>query len=252
MCAGAAHADGRPGAGPLKAGVAVTDVMTGLYAAIAILAALQYRNATGKGQNIDLSLLDVQVAGLANIGMNYLASGQIPARVGNRLPTLYPSDAFRCADGYVMLIVGNDKQFVRFCEAAGIPGIASDARFTNNALRLRNADELAPIIEAALRKRNVNEWIGLLEKHEVACGPINDLAQVFKNPQVVAREMVVTLDHPSAGKMRTIANPIHLSDSPVRYQGPPPTLGQHTKSVLQELLGIGQEDIARLWASGII
>ena len=246
------HADGRPGAGPIKSGVAVTDVMTGLYASIAILAALQYRNSSGKGQHIDLALLDVQVASLVNIGMNYLASGKVPARVGNRLPTLYPSDAFRCADGYMMLIVGNDRQFERFCKAAGIPGVATDPRFVSNALRLRHADDLAPLIEVALRKRNVGEWIALLEEHGVACGPINDLAQVFDDPQVRAREMVVTLDHPLAGKLKTIANPIHFSDSKIRYGNAPPTLGQHTASILHDLLGIDHEEIGRLAESGVI
>jgi crotonobetainyl-CoA:carnitine CoA-transferase CaiB-like acyl-CoA transferase len=244
--------DGEPGAGPLKAGVAVTDVMTGLYGAVAVLAGLQFRGTTGKGQHIDLSLLDVQVAGLFNVGMNFLTTGKIPPRMGNRLPTLYPSDAFRCADGYIMLIVGNDQQFERFCKASGMVSVAADPRFTTNELRIKNASALAPLIGATLEKRPAKEWIALFEGNGVACGPINNLEQVFEDPQVQAREMLVTMEHPVAGAMRSIGNPIRFSESPVRYESAPPTLGQHTEAVLKELLGMSAEDLAGLSASGVI
>ncbi len=244
--------DGAPGAGPVRVGIALTDFMTGLYATIAVQSALLRRAQTGKGQYIDLSLLDVQVSALSAVAMNYLVSGEVPVRRGNRLPTVYPSDAFRCEDGYLMVIIGNDQQFRRFCEAAGLDGLDADARFRTNEDRVRNADVLALKISAALAKRRVADWLLLFEKAHVASGPINDIAQVFGDPQVLAREMLVELDHPLAGKMPSIANPIKFSESVIRYERAPPTLGQHTREVIEEVLGLTESEFDALKASGAL
>lgn len=238
--------DGSAGAGPIKAGVAVTDLMTALYSAVAILAAVNERTRSGQGQYIDMSLLDVQVASLANIAMNYLVSGAIPARMGNRLPTVYPSDAFRCRDGDVMIIVGNDEQFRRFCTAIGRPDAAADARFGTNALRLRNADALAQIIAAALPGDTVQMWVKKFEAAGIASSPINDVAQVFQDPQVVARGVVGELQHPSAGPTPSMASPIRLSRTPATHSRPPPRLGEHTAEVLAEVLALSEADIERI------
>ena len=244
--------EGAPGAGPVRVGIALTDFMTGLYATIAVQSALLRRAQTGKGQYIDLSLLDVQVSALSAVAMNYLVSGEVPVRRGNRLPTVYPSDAFRCEDGYLMVIIGNDQQFKRFCEAAGLDGLDEDARFRTNEDRVRNADVLALKISAALAKRRVADWLLLFEKAHVASGPINDIAQVFKDPQVIARDMLVELDHPLAGKMPSIANPIKFSESAIRYERAPPTLGQHTREVIEEVLGLTEAEFGALKASGAL
>jgi len=244
--------DDEPGGGPVKAGIAVADLTTGLYSAIAILAALRYREASGIGQHIDMSLLDVQVASLANVGMNYLVSGNVPNRVGNRLPTVYPSDSFLCSDGYLMLIVGNNEQFKRFCTCVGLEELAGDARFCTNELRLRNASELGAKIREVLVSRGVAEWLMLLERAGIPCGPINDIAQVFENPQVRERGMKRELDHSAVGRIPTIANPIRLSASPVKYDLAPPTLGQHTRHVLNDLLGLSAADLEELAAKRVI
>jgi crotonobetainyl-CoA:carnitine CoA-transferase CaiB-like acyl-CoA transferase len=238
--------DDAPGAGPLKAGLAVTDLMTALYSTVAILAALNERATSGLGQYVDMSLLDVQVAALGNVAMNFLVSGDVPKRIGNRLPTVYPSDAFRCSDGDVMLIVGNDEQFRRFCAAAGLDQALVDMRFATNSLRVRNADALAASIAPVLARRSVQEWVAKFEAAGIPCSPINDIAQVFADPQVVAREMVRPLEHPGAGPVPTIANPIRLSRTPLGHSRPPPTLGQHTGEVLAEVLGLTADEISRL------
>ena len=240
------RADGAPGAGPMKAGVAVTDLMTALYATIAILAALQERTRSGLGQHIDMALLDVQVASLANIAENFLLTGRVPERIGNRLPTVYPSDAFRCLDGDIMLIVGNDAQFRRFCEAADLGETWRDPRFADNAARLQHASALESVIAPALARGTVRDWIGKFEAAGIACSPINNLAQVFDDPQVKARAMVRPLTHPSAGPVPTVASPIHLSRTPVGYDRAPPGLGVHTVEVLREVLGLSAEDAARV------
>ena len=237
---------------PLKAGVPVTDIMTGLYATIGILAALQSRATTGLGQQIDIALLDVQVAGLANLATNYLATGRVPEPLGNRLPTLYPSDSFRCLDGHIMLIIGNDEQFRRFCEAAGLSGMAADPRFLTNQLRIRNAAILGPVMESRLQEDTVQSWVLRLEKFGIACAPINNVAQVFDNEQIRARGMVIETPHPSAGMVRTVANPLRLSGTPIHYHRPPPTLGQHSVEVLRELAGLSDQEIGRLRADGVV
>jgi len=244
--------DGAPGAGPVRVGIPLTDYMTGLYATIAVQSALLRRAQTGKGQHIDLALMDVQVAALSAVAMNYLVSGQVPTRRGNRLPTVYPSDAFACRDGYLMVIIGNDAQFKRFCETAGLAGLDQDERFRTNALRVENADALSRQISEALAVRGIDEWLPLFEQAHVPCSPINTIAQVFRDPQVIAREMQVELDHPSAGKVPSIANPIRFSDDAIRYQRPPPLLGQHTREVIEEVLGLGASELRALQASGAL
>ena len=227
--------DDAPGGGPRKAGIAVADQMTALYADVAILAALRERERSGLGQHIDMSLLDVQVAGLTNIGLGYLATGQVPPRSGNRLTTVYPSDSFRCADGDLMIIVGNDAQFCSFCAALRMPEVLTDARFTRNADRLRHADALALLIGQALRNRTLAECQALFDAAGVPASPINTLAQVFADPQVIARGMVREVARPDGPPVRVIANPIRMSRTPPRSDRPPPRLGEHTDEMAAEL-----------------
>lgn len=233
--------DGAAGGGPRKAGLAVADLMTGLYSCIAILAALNERNTSGLGQHIDMSLLDVQVSALSTVGMSYLTTGKVPQRAGNRLATVYPSDAFRCSDGDLMLIVGNDEQFRRFCNVMDLPGVADDPRFSRNADRLRNADALAPLISRALAPRSMAECKALLDSAGVPASPINNVAQVFANPQVQAREMVRELGQANGQPVKMIANPIRMSRTPPIYKRPPPTLGQHNSEVLRDELGLTEQ-----------
>lgn len=223
--------DGEPGGGPRKCGIAVADQMTALYSVVAILAAINERQRSGKGQFIDMSLLDVQVAALSNIGMNYLATGNTPRRFGNRLTTVYPSDNFRCRDGDLMLIVGNDEQFRRFCAALDMPQAAEDPRFARNESRLAHAAELAPLIARALMTRSVAECQALLDQAGIPASPINDLAQVFQDPQVIAREMVRSVTGPDGREMRVIANPIRMSRTPPETARSAPRLGEHTAQV---------------------
>jgi len=227
------NADDAPGGGPRKSGIAVVDQMTALYSVVGILAALQERHMSGLGQHIDMSLLDVQVAALTNVGMNYLASGKVPSRLGNRLTTVYPSDSFRCSDGDLMLIVGNDSQFRRFCRAMNLDGLATDPRFARNADRLANAALLEPLLRAAFEQKTVDQCEALLTEAGVPAAPINDIAQVFRNPQVVARGMVRDTCRPDGTISRTLANPIRMSRSSIRDNRVPPHLGEHTADVQQ-------------------
>jgi crotonobetainyl-CoA:carnitine CoA-transferase CaiB-like acyl-CoA transferase len=227
--------DDAPGGGPRKAGIAVADQMTALYADVAILAALRERERSGLGQHIDMSLLDVQVAGLTNLGLGYLATGRVPPRAGNRLATVYPSDSFRCADGDLMIIVGNDGQFRSFCAALGMLDLAADARFARNADRLRHADALALLIGQALRDRTLAECQALFDAAGVPASPINTLAQVFADPQVIARGLVREVVRPDGPPVRVIANPIRMSRTPPRSDRPPPRLGEHTDEVAAEI-----------------
>jgi crotonobetainyl-CoA:carnitine CoA-transferase CaiB-like acyl-CoA transferase len=227
--------DDAPGGGPRKAGIAVADQMTALYADVAILAALRERERSGLGQHIDMSLLDVQVAGLTNLGLGYLATGRVPPRAGNRLATVYPSDSFRCADGDLMIIVGNDGQFRSFCAALGMLDLAADARFARNADRLRHADALALLIGQALRDRTLAECQALFDAAGVPASPINTLAQVFADPQVIARGLVREVARPDGQVVRVIANPIRMSRTPPSNDRPPPRLGEHTDEVTAEL-----------------
>lgn len=244
--------DGEPGAGPQKVGVAVADLMCGMYAVSAILAALYERDRSGRGQYVDLSLLDTQVAWLANQNLNYLVTGDVPQRQGTAHPNIVPYQAFATADGYLMLAVGNDAQFVRFCAAAGAPELSSDARYATNLLRVSHRAELVPVVARLLAKRNTREWIATLEAAQVPCGPINDLAQVFDEPQVRHRGLRIDLPHPSAGTAPGVRNPVRFSRSAISNGRAPPLLGADTRAVLQDRLGLDSEALARLAALGVI
>ncbi|MCK2096083.1 CaiB/BaiF CoA transferase family protein [Thauera aromatica] len=244
--------DGEEGGGPMKVGVALTDILTGLYATNAVLAALAWRDKSGEGQYIDLALLDVQIACLANQAMNYLATGQNPKRLGNAHPNIVPYQDFPTADGYMILAIGNDGQFARFCEAAGQPALAADPRFATNRARVENRAVLIPLLKKLTVERNTGDWIAMLEALAVPCGPINTLADVFADPQVVARGMKVTMPHPAAGSVPQVASPMKLSATPVDYRLPPPMLGEHTEAILAGTLGLDAETIAGLRASGVV
>ncbi len=230
------RADDEAGAGPVKVGVALTDILTGLYASNAILAALAERERSGQGQFIDLALLDVQVACLANQSLNYLTTGKAPQRMGNAHPNIVPYQDFPTADGDFILTVGNDAQFRKFCDVAGHAEWAQDARFATNAARVAHRSELIPLIRQVTVFRSTTQWIADLEKAGVPCGPINNLQQVFQDPQVLARGLKVRMDHPLAGDMDLVANPIRLSRTPVSYRLPPPLLDQHGAQVLRDWL----------------
>jgi len=231
------RADGEEGAGPQKVGVALTDIMTGLYATIAVQAALAERARSGLGQHIDLALLDVQVACLANQAANFLAGGVVPRRMGNAHPNIVPYQDFPTADGDMILAIGNDGQFAKFCAAAGHAEWAGDARFATNPQRVANRAVLIPLIRQATVQRPTREWIGLLEKAGVPCGPINRLDEVFADPQVVSRGLRFDLPHANAGSVPLVANPIRFSATPIEHRRAPPMLGEHTEDVLAEWLG---------------
>ena len=243
---------GEPDGQPMKVGVALSDVMTGLYAANAIQAALIHQLRSGKGQYIDLALLDVQVATLANQAMNYLASGENPKRLGNAHPNIVPYQAFQTADGYLILAVGNDAQFARFCDLAGRPELASDERFEKNSNRVKNREALIPQLVKIFQTQTTDCWMEQLNLKGIPCGPIANIDQVFDNPQVLHRDMWLEFTHPTAGKVASVANPIKLSESPVTYDKAPPLLGQHTEQVLSELLALDMDRIDQLKMDGII
>ena len=243
--------DDLSGGGPQKVGVAVADLFTGMYATVAILAALRHRDATGEGQVIDMALLDTQVAMLANLGANYLVTKQAPRRAGNAHQNIVPYQVFEVADGHLILAVGNDGQFKRFCDVAGCAELANDARFAVNANRVRHRDTLVPLLAAHLRQRSRADWLAALEAAKVPCGPINDLADVFADPQVQARDMIVRLPHPLTDALELVASPMKLSATPVQVQRPPPLLGQHTGEVLATL-GLDAAARALLRQQGII
>ena len=243
--------DGEPGAGPMKVGVALTDILTGLYATNAVLAALAWREQSGEGQYIDMALLDVQVACLANQAMNYLATGSNPRRMGNAHPSIVPYQDFPTADGHMILAIGNDGQFARFCEVAGRPELAADARFATNRARVENRSELIPLLNEITATRTTTEWIGKLEARAVPCGPINGLAEVFVDPQVQARGLAVKMPHPEAGEVPLVASPIRLSKTPVEYRRAPPLVGEHTDEILADL-GVDAAGIARLRERGVV
>jgi crotonobetainyl-CoA:carnitine CoA-transferase CaiB-like acyl-CoA transferase len=227
--------DGAEGGGPLKVGVALTDVLTGLHAVAGILAALAWRERSGQGQHIDLALLDVQVSCLANQALNYLVTGHSPQRLGNSHPSIVPYEAFPTADGDMILAVGNDSQFASLCRAAGHPEWAEDPRFASNAARVEHRRTLVPLLRQLTVQRTTDDWIALLEQANVPCGPINDLAGVFADPQVRARELRVNLPHPLAGSVPSVASPLRLSKTPVQYRHAPPALGADTREVLDRL-----------------
>jgi crotonobetainyl-CoA:carnitine CoA-transferase CaiB-like acyl-CoA transferase len=242
------EADGQP----MKTGVAIADILTGLYAANAIQAALMHQQKTGAGQYIDMALLDVQVATLASQAMNYLATGTSPARLGNAHPNIVPYQAFATSDGYIILAVGNDSQFLRFCELSGNPELAADERFQKNSNRVRHRDSLLPQIKEIMLQKTSAQWLEALNARGIPCGPINNIEQVFADPQVQHRGMQLELDHPAAGKVAGVASPIRLSLTPIEYQQAPPMLGQHTDDVLSRMLALDATTIAQLRNDGIV
>ena len=244
--------DGQPGAGPQKVGIAVTDVLTGMYASVAILAAITHRERTGKGQYIDASLLDTMVAFNASQIVSYLASGQIPQRWGNAHPQVVPYEVFPTSDGHIILAVGNDSQFAHFCAAAGHPGLAEEPRFKTNSQRIIHREALIPLIAGIMLTRSKREWIQALEATNVPCGPINSMKEVLEDPQVRHRQLRVDMPHPLGGTASVVRSPLRLSETPVEYRLAPPMLGQHNEEILKGLLGRDSDELKRLKAAGII
>src|SRR5687768_12897738 len=244
--------DDLPGGGPQKVGVAIADLMTGMYSTVAILAALHEREKSGLGQYIDMALLDTQVAWLANQNTNYLIGGEVPKRMGNAHPNIMPYQTFHTKDGDLILAVGNDNQFLKFCDAAGIPEVAKDPRFIGHIARLENRDACTAAIAPAIKAKTTAEWIALLEPAGVPCGPINRLDDVYADPQVQHRGLKIEVRHPLAGAIPLVANPIKYSRTPIEYDAPPPLLGEHTEEVLSGLLGKSAAEIAALRANKIV
>lgn len=243
---------GEPGEGPLKVGVALTDIMTGLYATIGIMAALAHRETSGRGQYVDAALLDVQVACLANQAMNYLASGKPPSRLGNGHPNIVPYQDFATSDGHIIVTVGNEKQFSRLCDVLGHPEWSQDPRFASNSERIAHRQLLVPMIQSVVRTRTTRDWMASLEARDVPCGPINTLDDVFSDAHVLHRGMKVELETPDGHSVPVVASPIRLSETPVEYRTAPPRLGSGTTDVLKRLLDIGDRDIERLARDQII
>jgi glutaryl-CoA transferase len=244
--------DDAPGGGPQRAGVPIADIITGMYASIAICAALAHRAETGAGQHLDLALLDSQIALLAYQNTNYFATGQAPKRIGNLHPNIVPYQPFRTKDGAVILACGNDNLFRKFCEASAQAALAGDPRFATNGKRVENRAELTRLLGEVFRERTTAQWVDVLEKAGVPNGPINDLAQVYAEPQVKARGIRVDLGHPMAGKLPTVASPMRFSGTPIEYRRGPPLLGEHTVEVLRGLLGKSESEVARLRTAGVI
>ena len=244
-------ADDVPGGGPLRVGVPISDILTGMYAVIAVLAALAHRQRTGAGQYIDVALLDSTVATLVNQAMNYLTTGQSPGRIGNTHPNIVPYQAFATADGQLVLAIGNNAQFVRFCALIGRPELAEDSRFASNIERVRNRDALIPLLGKIMATRTTAAWSKALEEASLPSGPINTIEEVFADPQVQARNMRIELAHPLAGVVPLVASPMRLSATPVSYHLAPPLLGEHTEGILQEL-GLSTVEIGRLKKEGVV
>jgi formyl-CoA transferase len=244
--------DDAPGGGPQKVGVAIADLMTGMYSCVAILAALHERKSSGLGQYIDMALLDSQVAWLANQNANYLIGGEPPKRMGNAHPNIVPYQTFHTRDGDLILAIGNDNQFRKFCVAAGIPDVGDDARFRDNIARVDNRQACIDALAPAIRQKTTAEWVSLLEPLGVPCGPINRLDEVYADPQVVHRGMKIDVSHPVAGAIPLVANPIKYSRTPLAYDMPPPLLGEHTDEVLCSLLGKSEAEVAALRAKRIV
>ena len=246
------HRDGEPGAGPMRVGVAVADLMAGMYAASAMLAALHHRERTGEGQHIDIALLDVQAAFLANQAMNYLIGGIAPGRIGNTHPNIVPYQCFAAADGELIVAVGNDAQFARLCTTAGRPELASDSRFATNDSRVRHRAALIAALEPIYRARPLRAWLEALEAAQIPCAPINAIDQVFDDPQIRARGMRAELPHPLAGTVPTVKTPLNFSATPAGAETAPPLLGEHTEETLGRLLGMSADEIAALRESGVV
>jgi crotonobetainyl-CoA:carnitine CoA-transferase CaiB-like acyl-CoA transferase len=245
-------ADGEPGAAPMKCGLAISDLVTGMYTTTAILAALEHRHVSGKGQYIDMSLLDCLVAITSNQANNYFFSGNVPRRMGNTHPNLVPYQVFRCREGDIIIAVGNDSQYEAFCQVLGRPDLAIDARYQKGAERTRNRESLAPVIAALMLSHTAQEWIAPLQAAGVPCGPVYDMQQVFADPQIRHRNMQVSLPHSAGVEAPGVASPIRLSETPVRYGQAAPRLGEHSAAILEERLGLSAERIADLRAREII
>lgn len=243
--------DGQPGGGPQKVGMPIMDLMTGMWAAVGVLAALARRNESGEGEFIDLAMLDVMVATIANQGMNYLVSGKTPQRMGNKHPNIQPQDVFQCTDGQMVLAVGNDGQFASFCQAMNRPDLASDPRFTTNSSRVVNLVALMEILVEEIGKRSRGECIEALRAHGVPCGPINTIPEILAEPQIIHREMLQYLPHPTAGKVPQIVSPLRLKQNPLAFNDAPPLLGADTQAVLKEI-GVTPEQYAALLARGVL
>ena len=244
--------DGQPGAGPQKVGIAITDVLTGMYASLAITAALAHRDISGKGQYIDCALLDTIVAFNANQIVSFFASGKIPIRWGNAHPQVVPYEAFATSDGHIILAVGNDGQFKRFCKVADCPELAEEKRFATNSQRIVHRAELIPIIAGIIRTRSKHEWLAALEAADVPCGPINNMQEVFEDPQVQHRKLRVDMPHAAGGVASVVASPMRLSETPVEYRLAPPLLGQHNYEIYCGLLGKSAAEMERLAKAGIV
>ena len=240
------------GASPQKSGVAIADIFTGMYATTAILAAVIHRDQTGQGQYIDMSLLDTQIAVMANVSSAYLTSGEIPRRWGNASPIIVPYQTFPTADGWMIVAAGNDGQYRHFVTVGGEPQLADDQRFLTNPDRVKHRKELVPLLEKMTRKKTKGEWIKLLETANVPCGPINNFKEVFENEQVIARNVQIDVPHPTVGDMKLVASPMKLSKTPTEVRMAPPTLGQHTSEILRERLHLDDETIAQLHQKGVI
>jgi formyl-CoA transferase len=244
--------DDLPGGGPQRVGVPIIDLTTGMYASIAVCAALAHRAVTGKGQWIDVALLDSCAAFLANQAMNYFATGESPGRLGNAHPNIVPYQTFKTRDGSIILACGNDNLFNKFCEAAGCMHLAQDPRFSANAERVKNRGEITRLLDEVFARRATREWVELLDAAGVANGPINSVAEVFREPQAVARGLKIELDHATAGKVELVASPMRFSGTPISYDLPPPVLGQHTDEVLRDTLGMSDAQIAQLHADRVL
>ena len=244
---------GEPDGMPQKVGVPVADLFAGLYGCIGILAALRHKEATGQGQQIDIGMLDTHVAWLANQGMNYLATGENPVRLGNQHPNIVPYQVFPTKDGYIVLSIGNDPTFARFCNAFGIEHLLADERFATNAARVSNREFVTATLTPVMQGRSTDEWVEKLEALKIGCGPIYKLDQVFANEHVQARNVVVNMPHAATPNgVKVIANPVRLSETPVDYRVPPPVLGEHTDEILKSRLGLDDAALAELRAKGIV
>ena len=245
-------ADGQPGAEPMKCGLAITDLLTGMYATTAILAAIEHRRESGEGQYIDMSLLDCIVSINSYQAINYFLSGKIPQRMGNAHSNMVPYQVFRCKEGDIIIAVGNDTQYAAFCKAIDRPLLATDAQYNTAAQRNRNRERLIPLIAQAMLARSMADWVTLLEVRNVPCGPINDLKQVFEDPQVTHRHMQLSLPHNAGVEAPGVANPIRLSGTPIQYDRAAPTLGEHNQAILHTRLGLTEERMVELKAKGVI
>ncbi|MGE0557700.1 MAG: CaiB/BaiF CoA transferase family protein [Burkholderiales bacterium] len=246
------EADGVPGGGPQRVGIPIIDMTTGMYATIAICAALANRAVTGKGQWIDVALLDSCVAFLANQAMNYFATGESPTRIGNAHPNIVPYQTFKTSDGAIILACGNDNLFNKFCDAADCSHLPKDARFATNAERVKNRVEITRLLNEVFEKRTTKAWVKLLDDAGVANGPINTIKEVFEEPQVIARGMKIELPHAAAGKVPLVASPMKFSGTPLKHDIPPPVVGQHTDEILRSVLGKTDAEIAALKATGAV